>query len=379
MRKKIKVLLVAGARPNFMKVSPVYNELKRHRRFRPMLVHTGQHYDREMSQVFFKNLKMPRPDVYLGIGSASHGRQTGGIMIAFEEVCLREKPDLVIVVGDVNSTLACALVAAKLMIPVAHVEAGLRSFDRSMPEEINRLLTDHVSDFLFTTCLDGNRNLLREGIAKKKIFFVGNTMIDSMQKHLTAAKKSQIRQRLGLNKTCYGLVTLHRPSNVDDQKTLQHIFDALSEISKRMPVVFPVHPRTEKQLGGIHFMTYDGEQKRGMILTPALGYLDFLYLMQHATLVLTDSGGIQEETTILGIPCLTIRDNTERPITIRQGTNVIVGNDPGKIVKEAQKVLQRVTERRLKSKLKKPKYWDGRAAERIIGVLAKEYRHKYMT
>jgi UDP-N-acetylglucosamine 2-epimerase (non-hydrolysing) len=251
MRKRKKIILVAGARPNFMKVAPIYKEMKKHRRFRPILVHTGQHYDREMSHVFFKNLRMPRPDVYLGIGSAGHGRQTGGIMIAFEEVCLKEKPDLVIVVGDVNSTLACALVAAKVMIPVAHVEAGLRSYDRTMPEEINRVLTDRVSDFLFTTCDDGNKNLLREGISKKKIFFVGNTMIDSMHKHLVIAKRSRIRQRLGLNKNRYGLVTLHRPSNVDDGKTLQRIFDALSEISKRLPIVFPVHPRTSKQLDDI--------------------------------------------------------------------------------------------------------------------------------
>jgi UDP-N-acetylglucosamine 2-epimerase (non-hydrolysing) len=372
MRKRKKIMLVAGARPNFMKVSPVYKELKKQRRFKLMLVHTGQHYDRQMSQVFFKNLKMPRPDVYLGIGSASHGRQTGGMMIAFEEVCLKEKPDLVIVVGDVNSTLACALVAAKLMIPVAHVEAGLRSFDRTMPEEINRLLTDHVADFLFTTCEDGNKNLLREGIPQKKIFFVGNTMIDSMQKHLAVAKKSWIRQRLDLDKSRYGLVTLHRPTNVDNKRTLQRIFDALSVVSKRLPIVFPVHPRTEKGIADIRFLSYDREHKKGMILTPALGYLDFLNLMQHAALVLTDSGGIQEETTILGIPCLTIRDNTERPITISQGTNLVVGNDPKKITVEALKVLKTVSGKSLKSRLKskrRPKYWDGKAACRIVAVL----------
>ncbi|MGQ9721978.1 MAG: non-hydrolyzing UDP-N-acetylglucosamine 2-epimerase, partial [Candidatus Jordarchaeum sp.] len=345
------------------------------------IVHTGQHYDEGMSEFFFRDLGLPEPDIYLGVGSGSHAEQTARIMMAFEKVCLKEKPDLVMVVGDVNSTVACALVAAKLMIPVAHVEAGLRSFDRSMPEEINRLLTDLISDFLFTTCEDANRNLIREGIPKKKIHFVGNVMIDTLRKHLQMAKKSEIIERLGLSEDGgikkYALLTLHRPSNVDDRITLRRIFGALNEIASRIPIIFPIHPRTLRRLQefrlnnlvnyvdfgtkGFNEKSFDhsGLDKlpRRVLAIPPLGYLDFLCLMSRASLVLTDSGGIQEETTILGIPCLTLRNNTERPITITQGTNCIVGNDPRRIKEKAFDILKNgISRRRI------PRYWDGKAA-----------------
>ncbi|MEO0155744.1 MAG: UDP-N-acetylglucosamine 2-epimerase (non-hydrolyzing) [candidate division WOR-3 bacterium] len=361
-----KIVILVGARPNFMKAAPVYNELKKIKRFKTFIVHSGQHYDKAMSKVFFRDLALPKPKIYLGVGSGTHAEQTAKVMMEFEKVCFKEKPDLVIVVGDVNTTLAGALTAAKLCIPVAHVEAGLRSFDRTMPEEINRLLTDQISDFLFTTCEDANRNLLREGIAPEKIFFVGNTMIDSLLKHCTVAKKIKILEMLGLDVGRYGVVTLHRPSNVDDINVLQKIIDAISEISKIVPIVFPVHPRTDRQLDNIHFLLYEPEFKKGIKFTEPLGYLEFLSLMSGASIVLTDSGGIQEETTILGIPCLTLRENTERPITITQGTNKLVGNDPRKIIKEACKILRY---RDHQYSPKRPKYWDGRAGKRIAKIL----------
>ena len=377
MKRKIKVLLVAGARPNFMKIAPLYNELKKYRRFRPIIVHTGQHYDEEMSKVFFDDLKLPRPDIYLGVGSGSHAIQTGRIMIQFEGVCLAEKPDLVVVVGDVNSTLACALVAAKLSIPVAHVEAGLRSYDRAMPEEINRELTDHVSDFLFTTCTDANRNLMKEGIAENRVFFVGNVMIDSLLQSIKIASKSSILDNLGLIATHgigrYALVTLHRPSNVDDKSKLTGILSALNRIARVLPVIFPAHPRTVKQINAFGLnkcvdhsdkkIDYNDKTTKVKVIRP-IGYLDFLWLMRNAALVLTDSGGIQEETTILGVPCITIRNNTERPITIRQGTNVLAGNVSKKILRAAREILSRGKRRR-----RIPKYWDGKAASRIVAVL----------
>ncbi len=361
--KKVKIILVAGARPNFMKIAPVYFELKKYPVFKPMIVHTGQHYDREMSAFFFRDLQLPRPHIYLGVGSGTHGEQTARIMIEFEKVCIKIKPDLVIVVGDVNSTIACALTAVKLLIPVAHIEAGLRSFDRTMPEEINRLLTDQISDYLFTTCADANTNLLREGISRKNIF-VGNVMIDTLKKHLKIARRLKAWEELGLQKRRYGVLTLHRPSNVDDEKILQNIIDGISEVSKLLPIVFPVHPRTEKCLANINFLLYDKEFNKGIMFIKPLGYLEFLSLMADARLVLTDSGGIQEETTILGIPCLTLRDNTERPITITEGTNILVGSDKKRIIKEAVRLIKTTG-----FKPKIPELWDGLAAKRIVEVL----------
>jgi len=379
MKNRIKILLVAGARPNFIKISSVYKELKKIHRFRPIIVHTGQHYDVDMSDIFFRQLQLPKPDIFLGIGSGTHGEQTGKLMIAFERICAKENPDLVIVVGDVNSTVGCALVAAKMNTRVAHVEAGMRSFDRTMPEEINRVLTDHIADFLFTTCEDANSNLRREGIPKHKIFFTGNVMIDTLLQYRKCAQQSKILTTLQFKKNNkiqkYAVVTLHRPSNVDDPVTLRRILYALNAIAKKVPVVFPMHPRTIKnieryKLGRtVHYISkvvlHQLVWKESPVLAiPPLGYLDFLNLISHATLVLTDSGGIQEETTILRIPCLTIRSNTERPITIKEGTNLLVGSDRDQIVKTAFKVLRQGVVRK-----RRPRYWDGRAAQRITKIL----------
>jgi UDP-N-acetylglucosamine 2-epimerase (non-hydrolysing) len=362
MRKR-KIFVVVGARPNYMKAAPLFSALLKYDDIEPSLIHTGQHYDEKMSEIFFKDLALPEPDMYLGVGSGTHGQQTGKVMVEFEKVCLTDHPDLVVVVGDVNSTLACALVATKLHIPVAHIEAGLRSFDRTMPEEINRILTDQISDYLFTTCEDADANLKSEGIAEEKIFFVGNVMIDSLMRFLEKAKESDVLARIcpecaGGDKS-YALLTLHRPSNVDDQKVLQGIVTALNEIASRIPIIFPIHPRTQKRLE-----SFDLLDKLRITTTPPLGYLDFLSLMADAALVLTDSGGIQEETTILGIPCLTLRENTERPITLKEGTNTIVGSDPEKIVAQAFKALDAG---RLNAGV--PKLWDGRAAGRIAQIL----------
>ena len=380
MKAKRKILLVAGARPNFMKIAPLYKELKKYKRYRPIIVHTGQHYDKEMSKVFFDDLKMPRPAIYLGIGSGSHALQTGRIMIEFERVCSAERPDIVVVVGDVNSTLACALVAAKLNIPVAHVEAGLRSFDEAMPEEINRKLTDHISDFLFTTCTDANRNLKKEGVVEERIFFVGNVMIDTMLHQIKIASTSSVLGTLGLLRGSrvgrYALVTLHRPSNVDEKAKLKSIIGVLNRIAEKTPVIFPAHPRTVKQINKFRLRNnldfrdkkIDYGDKRPQVkVLPPLGYLDFLWLMKNAAVVLTDSGGIQEETTILRVPCITIRRNTERPITIKQGTNVLVGNDPKEIMKATRRILKGGKRRK-----RIPKYWDGKAASRIVAILSKK-------
>lgn len=368
MKKGFKILLVAGARPNFMKIAPVYFELKKHPEFRPIIVHTGQHYDREMSSFFFRDFQLPKPDIYLGVGSGTHAEQTARIMVAFEQVCIKTKPGLVIVVGDVNSTIACALTAVKLFIPVGHIEAGLRSFDRTMPEEINRLLTDQISDYLFTTCDDANKNLLREGVSKEKIFFVGNVMIDTLRKHLNLARKIKMCKKLGLQERKYGILTLHRPSNVDDERALQNIMDGISEVSKYLPVVFPIHPRTDQRFDNITFLNYDREFNKGIMFINPLGYLEFLSLMADARFVLTDSGGIQEETTILGIPCLTLRNNTERPITIKQGTNVLVGNDKERIIKAARRIIKSS-----EFKPQIPELWDGNAAERIVKILFSKF------
>jgi len=369
MHKK-KVIILVGARPNFMKAASIYNELKKIKKFNILIVHSGQHYDKEMSEIFFDELNLPKPYIYLGVGSGSHAEQTARVMIEFEKVCVKEKPDLVIVVGDVNTTLAGALTAVKLCIPVVHVEAGLRSFDRTMPEEINRIIADHVSDFLFTTCVDANRNLIKEGISKDKIFFVGNAMIDSLRLYIKSAKNSDMLTKLGLKNEKgirkYAVLTLHRPSNVDDIKNFMDILKAIKVIAEKVPVIYPAHPRAMDQLNKLKVkdLAFDNN----FVSIPPLGYIEFLCLMLHSALVLTDSGGIQEETTYLGIPCLTLRNNTERPITIRQGTNRLVGTDPEKIIREALSVLSN----KFPEKLKKPKYWDGKSAQRICKILYKK-------
>jgi UDP-N-acetylglucosamine 2-epimerase (non-hydrolysing) len=359
----LKVINVVGARPNFMKVAPIVEAMKRREReFSPLVVHTGQHYDAAMSDAFFRDLELPQPDAYLGVGSASHASQTAAIMERFEPVVLKEKPDWVLVVGDVNSTLACALVCAKLGVKVAHVEAGLRSRDRAMPEEINRLLTDQVADLLFTPSEDADENLRREGIPRERIRLVGNIMIDSLLRHLPRAKKSTVAETLGLREREYAVLTLHRPSNVDDAITLARIAEALEEISKRIPIIFPVHPRTRKMIKELGFSERIDKALR---LIEPLGYLDFLSLYSNARLVLTDSGGIQEETTVLGIPCITLRDTTERPITVEMGTNVVVGTDPQKITRAAFGALERLQTKNHRV----PPLWDGHTAGRILNAL----------
>jgi UDP-N-acetylglucosamine 2-epimerase (non-hydrolysing) len=357
--RKPKILAVVGARPNFMKVAPIWRELERNGRFETRLVHTGQHYDDNMSKVFFDDLRLPRPDVYLGVGSGAHGEQTGKVMIEFEQVVDNERPDLVVVVGDVNSTMACTLVAVKMDVPVAHVEAGLRSFDRDMPEEINRMVTDILAVMLLTHSPEAEENLVREGVDRSKIHFVGNVMIDSLHFYMSEAEKSTVHDDLSLQPSAYGLVTLHRPSNVDDPAQLASILDALTTIGAECPLVFPVHPRTRKV---IETNKLEIHADRLRLLDP-IGYLDFLKLMKYSSIILTDSGGIQEETTALEIPCVTIRDNTERPITIQIGTNVLAGADRDRIVEEALRMLRDgVKDCRV------PELWDGRAAERIVGV-----------
>ncbi len=358
-----KILNVAGARPNFMKIAPLMTEMKKSPGIHPILVHTGQHYDERMSKLFFEDLQLPQPDINLEIGSASHSVQTAKIMIAFEEVLVREQPDLVLVVGDVNSTIGCALPAVKLHIPVAHVEAGLRSFDRDMPEEINRVLTDAIAEYLFVTEPSGEKNLLREGISEEKIFFVGNVMIDTLLANKSKADQSSIISALKMSSQKYALLTLHRPSNVDVEETFLRILDALAEIQSYLPIVFPIHPRTNKRIEEFG-LTDRMKSLSNIHLIDPLGYLDFLKLMTEAKLILTDSGGIQEETTILGIPCLTLRDNTERPITVEQGTNVIVGTDTQRIVTESTHILQGK-----KHSFGMPELWDGKAAERIVNIL----------
>jgi UDP-N-acetylglucosamine 2-epimerase (non-hydrolysing) len=349
----MKVLNIVGARPNFMKIAPIVEEMRKAPGLKGVLVHTGQHYDEGMSDVFFRDLCIPVPDVHLGVGSGTHAEQTARIMVEFEKVCNKEKPDLIVVVGDVNSTMACTIVAAKLLIRVAHVEAGLRSFDRTMPEEINRLVTDALADVLFTTSRDADENLKREGLDPAKIHFVGNVMIDTLLKHREKAGSLRIEKPRQ-----YALVTLHRPSNVDDPVVLKPILEALEEISKLIPVIFPIHPRTAKR---IHEF---GLSLNGIRTTDPLGYLEFLNWEAGATVVLTDSGGLQEETTILGVPCLTLRHNTERPVTISQGTNIMVGPDKARILDGFRRIMNGNWK-----PAGPPEYWDGHAAERIIRVI----------
>ncbi|MBL7151944.1 MAG: UDP-N-acetylglucosamine 2-epimerase (non-hydrolyzing) [Candidatus Omnitrophica bacterium] len=361
----MRVVIVAGARPNLMKASPLIEAARRHKEIEYYLVYTGQHYHRLMSKVFWKDLRLPAPYTDLGAGSASHAVQTARVMVGFEKVCLRLRPDIIMVVGDVNSTLAAALVGAKLGIKVAHVEAGLRSFDRAMPEEINRILTDHLSDYLFVTEESALKNLKKEGIDRRKIYYTGNVMIDTLARFRKKAKNSGILKRLGLErqKIKYALLTLHRPSNVDDKLTFKRLIAALSRLSKRITIIFPVHPRTQKLLKEFGFQI----NKNRINCIDPLSYIDFIKLMSQAQFVLTDSGGIQEESTFLGVPCLTIRKNTERPVTIKEGTNKLVGSSADKIIREAGKILNskiKIKKRRL------PKFWDARAAERIMNVIA---------
>jgi UDP-N-acetylglucosamine 2-epimerase (non-hydrolysing) len=390
----MKILSVVGARPNFMKIAPIIAAINDHNGQLPgatlnnsnvvggviqhVLVHTGQHYDSSMSDSFFADLNLAEPDVHLGVGSGSQAIQTAEIMRKFEEVLLQERPDVLIVVGDVNSTIACALVAAKLPAGadggpplIAHVEAGLRSFDRTMPEEVNRVLTDHLSDFLFVTEESGLRNLAREGIACEKVHFVGNTMIDSLVACRERADSSNVLSVLGLRTdknghdpdrrvARYALLTLHRPANVDQRAAFVNILDGLEDLAKACPIVFPAHPRTRKR---ITEFSLDGCVESTIRLVEPLGYLDFLCLMKNATIVVTDSGGIQEETTCLGVPCVTVRENTERPVTIEEGTNVLAGVHRDGI----RAAIRRQLETRAKSVT--PKMWDGRSARRIVDIL----------
>jgi UDP-N-acetylglucosamine 2-epimerase (non-hydrolysing) len=352
------ILHVVGARPNFIKVAPVMSALRK-RNFRQTLVHTGQHYDGNMSAVFFRQLEIPSPDVNLSVGAGSHAGQTAEIMTRFEPVLLERKPDLVLVYGDVNSTLAGALVCAKLQVPVGHVEAGLRSFDRGMPEEINRLLTDQLSDFLFTPSEDGDLNLQREGVLSAQIHRVGNVMIDSLVRLLPMAGQgnhTHLPER-------YALVTLHRPSNVDDRNALKAILTSLFEVNRRLPVIFPAHPRTRERI------TEFGLDTTQLGLLDPLPYLDFLAMLRGATVVITDSGGIQEETTYLGVPCLTVRENTERPVTVSMGTNVLVGQDANRLLEELTKILENRSRQRVV-----PPLWDGHASDRIADILATNLR-----
>ena len=363
----MKLVHVVGARPNFMKVAPVHQSIACYPGIRQILVHTGQHYDLNMSDIFFQQLGLPAPDINLEVGSGSHAVQTAQIMMRFEETVLKEKPDLVLVYGDVNSTVAAALVCAKLRIPVAHVEAGLRSFDRTMPEEINRLMTDQIADLLFTPSREGDENLLREGVAPGKIHFVGNVMIDTLVRLLPAAETlwPQLASSLNLSAHGYGLVTLHRPSNVDEPQMLAAILETLGEISGRLPILFPIHPRTRNR---IREAKLDVAINGRLQLIEPIGYLDFLCLQKQARMLITDSGGIQEETTYLGVPCLTVRENTERPVTVSMGTNILVGQDMGRLRKEAAAILEGGAKQG-----GVPPLWDGKAGERIAAVLAKVF------
>ena len=359
----MRICFVSGARPNLMKIAALYRATTGTQAFERFLVHTGQHYDDRLSRLLFEELGLPKPDVDLGVGSASHAVQTAEIMRRFEPVLLRQAPDLVAVVGDTNSTMACALVAAKLRVPLAHVEAGLRSFDRRMPEELNRIVTDALSDLLFVSEPSGLENLRREGVPDRHVHFVGNTMIDTLLEHRERADASDVLDRLGLKPRTYAVLTLHRPSNVDDAGALTRIASALGRVAEQLPVVFPVHPRTRRSLAAAGLWDTLEEQP-GFALTEPMLYLDFLKLIGEARLVLTDSGGIQEETTVLGVPCLTLRENTERPVTLECGLNRLVGTAPERIEQGVRDALAgRMTARR------RPEKWDGRAGVRIVEVL----------
>jgi UDP-N-acetylglucosamine 2-epimerase (non-hydrolysing) len=357
----MRILHVIGARPNFMKVAPVHAAIAARGKIDQIIVHTGQHYDVSMSDVFFQQLDIPQPDYNLGVGSGSHAQQTAQIMMQLEPVLLDRKPDLVLVYGDVNSTVAAALVCSKLLIPFGHVEAGLRSFDNTMPEEINRILTDRLANYLFTPSIDGNENLQNEGVSGDKIHLVGNVMIDTLIRLLPRTNGSGFSEKLALAKRSYVLVTLHRPSNVDDAEELFKIFEALNEIASGIGIIFPVHPRTRQVMRQFAIK----HLSPNLHLVDPIGYLEFLGLQKNAALVITDSGGIQEETTFLGIPCITVRENTERPITIAIGTNVLVGRDMNRVKIEARKILSGAAKTG-----SIPPLWDGRAGERIAAIIA---------
>ena len=364
MPSRLKIVNIVGARPNLPKIAPLIREMRRNPEIVPILVHTGQHYDEKLSEIFFRQMGIPAPDINLEVGSGSHATQTAEVLKRIEPVLIEQKPDLVLVVGDVNSTVAVSLAAAKLLIPVAHVEAGLRSFDRTMPEEINRILTDAIAELLFVTEEDAIENLLKEGRPRASIHFVGNVMIDSLRTFLPVAQRSDIGKELGLAGPTgwrrFAVLTLHRPSNVDSLDKLSGLLGAINQIAADLPVIFPVHPRTQQRLADAGF----SHHPQLHMISP-VGYLDFLCLLSKSAFVLTDSGGIQEETTALGVSCLTLRENTERPITISQGTNLLVGTNPGDILKAARDVIAgngkagRI-----------PPLWDGRAAERIVQVLS---------
>jgi UDP-N-acetylglucosamine 2-epimerase (non-hydrolysing) len=366
----MKIVNVVGARPNFIKMAPLIKEMQRYSDISPLLVHTGQHYDASMAGQFFDDLQLPSPDMSLEVGSGSHAYQTAEVMRRLEPVLEDVRPHLVLVVGDVNSTVAAALTAVKLHVPVAHVEAGLRSFDRAMPEEVNRLVTDAISDFLFVTEESGRQNLLREGIDGTKIHFVGNVMIDCLEEFRPLWERSLIHDRLGLKRDEYGIVTLHRPTNVDDAGTLQGLIGALTIVARKIPVVFPVHPRTRKRIeamdGSISVSWFGSEHLpiKGLCCLDSLGYLDFMALLANARIVLTDSGGLQEETTALGVPCLTLRESTERPVTVTHGTNRVIGASPSRIVEEALQALKSPG-----PILAPPPLWDGKASQRIVAIL----------
>jgi UDP-N-acetylglucosamine 2-epimerase (non-hydrolysing) len=355
----LRVILVAGARPNFMKIAPLLWEVQKRDDVDAFLVHTGQHYDAQMSERFFSELQIPKPDANLEVGSGSHAVQTAEVMKRFEPVLQQQKPDVVVVVGDVNSTLACALTASKLGVPIAHVEAGLRSFDRSMPEEINRILTDAISDSLFVTEPSGVANLRAENMPGERIHFVGNVMIDTLIACLPRIAKSPILDTLGVEPRRYAALTMHRPANVDCPEVLDGLIRAIARLGGEIPFIFPVHPRTRKVMEGYR------DELPNLTFTEPLGYFDFMKLISDARFVLTDSGGVQEETTYLGVPCLTMRANTERPITVTQGTNRLVGLDPDTIIAEGLHALERSSGRHTV-----PELWDGHAAERIINLLS---------
>lgn len=377
--QRLRILSVVGARPNFMKIAPLLTELRKVEGVDHLLLHSGQHYGDLMSDAFFRDLELPEPDINLEVGSGSHAWQTAEIMKRLEPIAIEWKPELVIVVGDVNSTIAASLVASKLGIRIAHVEAGLRSFDMNMPEEINRKLTDAISTFLFVTEESGVRNLQREGIPADRIFMVGNVMIDTLLRFRDVAAKSNVLQNERLTgdngaTLPYAVLTLHRPANVDDHQTLQNFLEVFEKIARDLPILFPIHPRSEERIRSQGLGRYLRERTQdpptsGILPLHPLSYLDFLCLMDHARLVLTDSGGIQEETTVLGIPCLTLRENTERPVTVEQGTNEIVGRDSAKIIAAVQRCLQadRPVGRR-------PPLWDGKAAGRIVKILLEHLR-----
>ena len=366
----MKIISVVGARPNLMKIAPLARVMrKKHGQITHLLVHTGQHYDHDMFAAFFKELEIPEPDVNLGVGSGSHAEQTGKIMIEFEKVILQHKPDLIIVVGDVNSTIACSLVASKLGVKVAHVEAGLRSFDRTMPEEINRILTDAISDFLFTTEESANKNLRREGISEEKIFFVGNVMIDSLI-HCLEKIGNVALPFDDLKENQYAVITLHRPSNVDNPGVLTKILTAFHSISKRLKLVIALHPRTMKNIKAFGFEDQLNQISYNAIITGPLGYLEMLRLNRSARMVITDSGGLQEETTYLKVPCITMRENTERPSTIEMGTNVLVGKDVDALLYHVDKVMSGDCR-----KGQVPPLWDGKAAARIVDVITNQVYH----